>query len=49
MNNQKVVRDPLPEEPAHGLVIGNKTRSCRRNFAKETNWIIEPILQTEAD
>ena len=47
LNNQKVVRDPLPEEPAHALVIGNKTRSCRRNFAKEAIWIIEPILQFE--
>ena len=30
MNNQKVIRDPLPEEPAHGLVVGDKTKSCRR-------------------
>ena len=42
MNNQKVIRDPLPEEPAHGLVVGNKTKSCRRNFAKEAIWIVEP-------
>lgn len=49
INKQKVVRDPLPEEPAHALVIGNKTRSRRRNFANEAVWIIEPILQTEAD
>ena len=30
MYNQKVIRVPLPEEPAHGLVVGNKTKSCRR-------------------
>lgn len=43
-NNQKVVRDPLFEEPAHGLVVGNKTKSCRRNFAKEAIWIVEPKI-----
>jgi hypothetical protein len=39
---QKIARDPLPEEPAHGLVIGKKKNSVRKRFAKECRWIIDP-------
>lgn len=40
--NQRVVRDPLPEEPAHGLVVGKKTKSISRAMAKSAKWIIPP-------
>jgi hypothetical protein len=39
---QGVMRDPLPEEPAHALVFGNKTDSVRRTLAKGSKWIIGP-------
>jgi len=41
---QKIVKDPTPEEPAHGLVAGKKTQSVRRNLAKNSQWIVEPDL-----
>lgn len=37
-----VVRDPLPEEPAHGLVTGPKPRSVQRKLAKASTWVILP-------
>lgn len=40
--SQGVAKDPLPEEPAHGVVFGNKTDSVRRTFAKNTTWVIPP-------
>ena len=40
-NNQSVARDPLPEEPAHGLVIGKKNAASRR-MAREAEWVISP-------
>lgn len=39
--NQKIVRDPLPDEPAHAHVIGNKKKVSRK-MAKEAVWIFEP-------
>jgi hypothetical protein len=40
---QGVIRDPLPQEPAHGLVFGNKTDSVSRALAKRSVWVIEPL------
>lgn len=40
-NNQAVAREPTKEEPAHGLVIGNKRKADKR-MAKEAKWIIPP-------
>ena len=40
-NKQAIVRDPLEEEPAHGLVIGKKRRADSR-MAKAAQWIISP-------
>lgn len=42
--SQLVTRDPLPEEPAHGLVVGEKPKSVCRKLAKNAQWIIEPEL-----
>ena len=29
-NGQKIARDPIEDEPAHGVVVGKKTRSIKR-------------------
>jgi len=39
---QKIVRNPLPEEPAHALLVGRKTDSVRKRFAKSCRWVIHP-------
>ena len=39
---QGVAHEPLPDEPAHGVVFGNKTKSVRRRFAREAEWVIPP-------
>ena len=39
---QGVARDPLPEEPAHALVFGEKTRPVQKRFVGESRWIIPP-------
>jgi hypothetical protein len=41
---QAVVRDPLPSEPAHGLVAGNKPKRIMSKLAKSSVWIIPPKL-----
>ncbi len=40
---QSVVFDPLPQEPAHGLVVGEKRKGafCRR-VAKAARWVVLP-------
>lgn len=40
--NQLVVRDPLPTEPAHALVVGAKSKGTRRRLAREASWVIPP-------
>ena len=39
---QGVQRDPVPEEPAHALVFGNKTNSVKKTFATQCIWIVPP-------
>jgi hypothetical protein len=41
---QIVRRDPTPEEPAHALVAGVKTRKTSSAFAKAARWIVRPNL-----
>jgi hypothetical protein len=36
---QKIVRNPLPQEKAHGLVVGKKTNSVRKRLARNAIWI----------
>lgn len=43
---QRIVRDPQPNEPAHGLVIGNKTDGNRKAFAKAARWVAYPPGKT---
>ena len=40
--DQAVVRDPQPEEPAHALVCGHKTRGIQSRLAKMSTWVISP-------
>lgn len=39
---QTVHADPLPDETAHALVCGPKTRSHRRWFASHSEWVVLP-------
>src|SRR4051794_482189 len=40
---QGVIRDPLPGDPAHCLVVGDKRRkSVRRQIAAGAIWVIHP-------
>lgn len=39
---QIVLRDPLPGQPAHALVVGRKSDSVRREFARAARWIVLP-------
>lgn len=45
--DQEIGRDPLPDSPAHGLVIGDKTKSTRRTFYKNSTWVILPEQPVE--
>jgi len=38
-HNQKVARDPEPDEPAHGVVFGKK-RNCASALAESAEWIV---------
>jgi hypothetical protein len=41
--NQGVVYDAAPpNDPAHGLVIGKKTRAVANRLAREAAWVIPP-------
>lgn len=33
---------PLPDEPAHALVLGKKTQGARKRIAKSAVWIVAP-------
>lgn len=39
---QIIIRDPIPEEPAHAEVIGKKTGSVKSAFAKHSTWVVPP-------
>lgn len=39
---QGVMRKPLPEEPAHAEVFGEKPKSVQRALAKGSEWIVPP-------
>jgi len=41
--SQTVVRSPTEVEPAHGDVIGKKTRGRRREMARRARWVKEPV------
>lgn len=39
---QVVIADPQPDDPDHALVVGEKSRSCRRQMSKISTWVIRP-------
>ncbi|HYM10426.1 MAG TPA: hypothetical protein VEU62_06830 [Bryobacterales bacterium] len=39
---QGVARDPLREEPAHGIVFGEKSKLARKKLAAGSQWVIPP-------
>jgi hypothetical protein len=39
---QGVVRAPEPHEPAHGHVVGRKTKRVSRTFARRASWVVTP-------
>ena len=41
---QIITRNPTDEDPHHGLIIGNKTKSTKKNLAKQATLIITPLL-----
>lgn len=41
-----IARDPLPEQPAHALVLGRKTKSVMRRLAKGSSWVIAPPISS---
>lgn len=42
---QAVAHDPLPDEPAHGFVVGKKTRQAKRCLASAAILVISPPTQ----
>ena len=40
--NQKIKQSPTPENPAHCDVIGRKSQSTRRQFARVAKWLQLP-------
>lgn len=41
---QGVAREPTVDEPAHGVVFGNKSKKVRASMAKQAVWIIPPAI-----
>ena len=39
---QGVARDPLPNEPAHAHLFGQKTKAVKRCLAQHAKWVVEP-------
>ena len=40
--DQTVRADPVPEESSHTTVCGPKSKSTRRWFARQAQWVVEP-------
>lgn len=40
-----VMRDPLPDNPAHAVVFGRKTGAVMRRLARGATWIVLPPHQ----
>lgn len=39
---QAIIRAPLPEEPAHAEVFGNKTYAIRKRMVEAASWVVPP-------
>ena len=42
---QAVIRDPLPENPAHSLILGRKTHATKKKLAKTARWVFPKAAQ----
>ena len=40
--DQTVHNNPLPDEPAHAVVCGDKTKGTQRFFSRSAVWVIPP-------
>ena len=45
---QKIIRKPLVNDPAHGEVVGKKTTSVKRAMVKSSRWVVQPNLPAES-
>ena len=45
--NQKTIRKPLDGDPAHGEVIGKKTKSVKNAIIANCFWVVEPDIKPE--
>lgn len=43
-NGQGIARDPLPGDPAHAVVFGEKNKAVRRALANASYWAVPPNL-----
>ena len=39
---QGIAREPLPDEPAHAVVFGKKTKGVRKRLARAALWVVSP-------
>ena len=46
-HGQAIVKKPVPDDPSHGEVLGEKTRATRRAFAGHAEWVVPPDLDLE--
>jgi hypothetical protein len=40
---QRIIRDPMPEEPAHALVVGRKNPVAKRCLLAAAMLLVEPV------
>jgi hypothetical protein len=40
--SQGIAREPLPDEPAHAVVFGDKPKRIQRKLAQDSRWVIPP-------
>lgn len=40
--NQGVIRDPLPDNPAHAEVTGKKRKPVQRSLYTNCRWVVDP-------
>ena len=43
--NQRVAKEPLEENPAHGVVAGPKTDSTKKKFRRQATFLVNPKSQ----
>lgn len=41
VNQQAVCRDPIPENPAHGVVYGDKPTRVKKQLVENSTWVVQ--------